>query len=88
MAIGDTIYQFILDYNFANHNLTIIMLTCIAQVSYIMHYAHHLMCVLYNTGSVDVNIEAVSALSNAHQLNTVMALLFMGRYFHEFHEKK
>ena len=27
------------------------------------------MCVLYNTGSVDVNIEAVSAVSKAHQLN-------------------
>ena len=27
------------------------------------------MCILYNTGSVDVNIEAVSALSNAHQLH-------------------
>ena len=30
------------------------------------------MCVLYNTGSVDVNIEAVSALSNAHQLNNCL----------------
>ena len=30
------------------------------------------MCVLYNTGSVDVNIEAVSALSNAHQLNNYL----------------
>ena len=51
------------------------MLTCviyIAQVSYIMHYTHDLMCVLYNTGSVDVNIEAVSALSNAHQLNNCL----------------
>ena len=27
------------------------------------------MCVLYNTGSVHVNIKAVSALSNAHQVN-------------------
>ena len=30
---------------------------------------HHLMCILFNIGIVDVNIEAVSALSNAHQLN-------------------
>ena len=30
------------------------------------------MCALYNTGSVDVNIEAVSALSNAHQLNNCL----------------
>ena len=30
------------------------------------------MCVLYNTGSVDINIEAVSALSNAHQLNNYL----------------
>ena len=41
------------------------------QVSYI-HYSHHLMCVLYNTGSVGVNIEAVSALSNAYQLNNCL----------------
>ena len=41
------------------------------QVSYI-HYTHHLMCVLYNTGSVDVNIEAVSALNNAHQFNNCL----------------
>ena len=73
MAIGVTMYQFILDCHFTNHN--IIMSTCviyIAQVSYIMHNTHHLMCVLYNTGSVDVNIEAVSALSNAHQLNNCL----------------
>ena len=30
------------------------------------------MCVLPNTGSVDVNIEAVSALSDAHQLNNCL----------------
>ena len=30
------------------------------------------MCVLYNTGSVDVNIEAVSALSNVRQLNNCL----------------
>ena len=30
------------------------------------------MCVSYNTGSVDVSIEAVSALSNAHQLNNCL----------------
>ena len=30
------------------------------------------MCVLLNTGSVDVNIEAVSALSDAHQLNNCL----------------
>ena len=74
MAIGDTMYQFILDYHFTNHSIMIIILTCviyIPQVSYI-HYTHHLMCVLYNTGSVDVNIEAVSALSNAHQLNNCL----------------
>ena len=34
-----------------------------------MHYTHQLICALYNTGSMDVNTEAVSALSNAHQLN-------------------
>ena len=75
MVIGDIMYQFILDYHFINQKLTNIMLTCvicIAQVSYIMHYAHHLMCVLCNTGSVDVNIEAVSALSSAHQLNNCL----------------
>ena len=37
-----------------------------------MYYTHHLMCALYNTGSVDVNIEAVGALSNAHQLNNCL----------------
>ena len=74
MAIGDTMYQFILDYHFTNHSVMIIMLTCviyISQVSYV-HCTHHLMCVLYNTGSVNVNIEAVSALSNAHQLNNCL----------------
>ena len=30
------------------------------------------MCVLYNAGSVDVNIEAVRVLSNAHQLNNCL----------------
>ena len=30
------------------------------------------MCVLYNTGSMDVNIEAVSALSNVRQLNNCL----------------
>ena len=30
------------------------------------------MCVLCDTGSVGVNIEAVSALSNAHQLNNCL----------------
>ena len=64
MAIGDVIYLFILDYHFTN-------LILIPQVSYI-HYIHHLICVLYNTGSVNVNIEAVSALSNAHQLNNCL----------------
>ena len=71
MEIGDTMYQFILDYHLINHNLTTTMsvcVICITQVSYI-HYIHHLMCVLYNTGSVDVNIETANALSNAHQLN-------------------
>ena len=34
-----------------------------------MHYTHQLICALYNTGSMDVNTEAVSALNNAHQLN-------------------
>ena len=72
MAVGDTMYQFILDYHLTNHNLTAIMLTCMPQVSYIMHYTYHLTCVLYNTGSMDVNIEAVSALSNAHQLNNCL----------------
>ena len=67
MAIGDTMYQFILDYYFINHNLTTIM----PQVSYI-HYTHHFMCILHNIVSVDVNIEAVSALSNAHQLNNCL----------------
>ena len=33
---------------------------------------HHLICVLYNTGSVDINIEAVSALSNTLQLNNCL----------------
>ena len=35
-------------------------------------YVYHLMCVLYNTGSVGISIEAVSALSNAHQLNNCL----------------
>ena len=30
------------------------------------------MCVLYNTGSVDISTEAVSALSNAHQVNNCL----------------
>ena len=30
------------------------------------------MCVLYNTGSVDISIEAVSAVSNAHQVNNCL----------------
>ena len=30
------------------------------------------MCVLYNTGSVDISIEAVSALSSAHQMNNCL----------------
>ena len=29
-------------------------------------------CLLYNTGSEDVNIEAVSVLSNAHHLNNLV----------------
>ena len=72
MEIGDTMYQCILDYHFTDHIL--LTMTCviyIPQVSYI-HYTHHLMCVLYNTGSVDVNVEAVSALSNAHQFNNCL----------------
>ena len=72
MDIGDTLYQSILDYHFTDHILpTMACVISIPQVSYI-HYTHHLMCVLYNTGSVDVNIEAVSALSNAHQLNNCL----------------
>ena len=67
MAIGNTMYHFILDYHFISHNLTTIM----PPVSYI-NYTHLFMCVLYNTGSVDVNIEAVSALSNAYQLNNCL----------------
>ena len=31
------------------------------------------MCVLYNTDSVDISIEAVSALSSVHQLNNCLA---------------
>ena len=71
MAIGDTMYHFILDYHFTFLNLITIMLilaVCIPQVSYI-HYTHHLMWILCNTGGVDIIIEAVSALSSAHQLN-------------------
>ena len=30
------------------------------------------MCVLYNTGSVDMSIEAVSALSKAHLVNNCL----------------
>ena len=30
------------------------------------------MCALYNTGSVDISVEAVSAVSNAHQLNNCL----------------
>ena len=30
------------------------------------------MCVLYITGSVDITIEAVSALSNAHQVSNCL----------------
>ena len=30
------------------------------------------MCVLYNTGSVDISIEAVSALSNSHGVNNCL----------------
>ena len=37
-----------------------------------MHCAHHLMCVLYNAGSVDIITEAVSALRNACQLNNCL----------------
>ena len=29
MAIGDTMYQFILDSHFSNHNLTTVMLACV-----------------------------------------------------------
>ena len=71
MVTGDVLYQFILDCHFTNRNLASVILTCviyIPQVSY-MHYTHQLMCVLYNTGSVHVNAEAVGALNNAHQLN-------------------
>ena len=32
MDIGDTMYQFILDYHFTNHKLTIIMLTCVISI--------------------------------------------------------
>ena len=32
------------------------------------------MCVLYNTGSVGISIEAVSALSNAHQMNNCLVV--------------
>ena len=73
MAIGDTMYQFILDYHFINHNLTTIMhmLTCILQVSY-MHYTPITLCVCYNTGSVDVDIEAVGALCSAFELNNYL----------------
>ena len=74
MAIGDTMFQFILDHHFRHHRIMAVMLTCvicIPQASY-MHYTHHLMCVLYNTGSVDVSVEAVSALSHDHQLNNCL----------------
>ena len=40
----------------------------IPQVSYMMHYVHHFKCV-HNTGGVDINVEAVSALNNANQSN-------------------
>ena len=77
MAIGDIMYQFILNYHFLNHRLTIIMLACvvcIAQVSYIYYtlFTSPRVYILYNIGSADINIEAVSALSNAHQLNNCL----------------
>ena len=31
------------------------------------------MCVLCNTGSMDISIEAVSAIGNAHQVNNCLA---------------
>ena len=40
MAIGDIMYQFILDCHFSDHNLATVMLAlviCIPQVSYV-HY--------------------------------------------------
>ena len=77
MAIGDIMYQFILNYHFSNHRLTIIMLACvvcIAQVGYVYYalFTSPRVYMLYNIGSADVNIEAVSALSNAHQLNNCL----------------
>ena len=39
------------------------------------------MCVLYNTGSVDVGIEAVNGLSNAHQLNNCLVDYYTLEYF-------
>ena len=52
MAIGDTMYQFILDFHFSNHNPTIVMLAsviCIPQVSYVhtinaASYTYELIC--------------------------------------------
>ena len=32
----------------------------------------HLICLLYNTGSKDINIKAASALSNAHHMNNCL----------------
>ena len=43
------------------------------SVYHIIMFLQHIIC-LYNTGSVDVNIEAVSALSNAHQLNNCLVV--------------
>ena len=32
MAIGDTMYQFILNYHLTTHNLTTAMLTCVVHI--------------------------------------------------------
>ena len=79
MAIGDTMYQFIPRSYF---KLTTFMLTGVIlkpHVSFIHTYTYSYIHYSYtspyvNIGSLDVNTEAVSALSSARLLNTNITL--------------
>ena len=70
MATGDTLYQFILDYHFPNCKLKLTSIICSLQVNYVLALAilvvHLIMCC---TGYVDINVEAMGALSNVYHLD-------------------
>ena len=79
MAIGDTMYQFILSSYF---KLTTFMLTGVILKPHVRFIHMYTCCYIHysytspyvNIGSLDVNTEAASALNSAHLLNANLTL--------------